>query len=60
MVNVKKLHGKVVENEMSWSTLADKLNMNRSTLYRKLKPDGDKLTIKEVNKIVCEIGRAHV
>lgn len=51
-VNVNKLRGKIVENGLNMSTLAIKLEIDRSTLYRKINSEGDKLTIKEANKIV--------
>ena len=51
-VNVNKLRGKIVENGLNMSTLAIKLEIDRSTLYRKVNSEGDKLTIKEANEIV--------
>ncbi len=51
-VNVNKLRGKIVENGLNMSTLAIKLEIDRSTLYRKINSEGDKLTIKEANEIV--------
>ena len=51
-VNVNKLRGKIVENGLNMSTLAIKLGIDRSTLYRKVNSEGDKLTIKEANEIV--------
>lgn len=52
MVDVDKLHGKVVQNKYNWTTFAKALNVDRTTLHRKLKSDGEKLTVGEVNKIV--------
>lgn len=52
MININKLKGKIVENEMSVAMLAHRLNIDRSTLYRKLGIDGDRLTVKEANAIV--------
>lgn len=49
-MNVNKLRGKIVENEMNISVLASKMGIDRSTLYRKL--DNETLTIKEVKRIV--------
>ena len=51
-VNVNKLRGKIVENGLNMSTLAIELEIDRSTLYRKVNSEWDKLTIKEANKIV--------
>ena len=51
-MNVNKLKGKIVENEMNVSSLAKKMGINRATLYRKLNNEGDTLTIKEANMIV--------
>lgn len=51
-INVNKLRGKIVENGLNMSTLAIELEIDRSTLYRKVNSEGDKLTIKEANKIV--------
>jgi DNA-binding phage protein len=51
-VNLNKLRGKIVENELNVSKLATSLGIDRSTLYRKLNEEGDKLTIKEANQIV--------
>lgn len=52
ILNLNKLKGKIVENEMNVSDIAKLLEIDRSTLYRKLKGDGDKLTVKEANQIV--------
>ena len=51
-INVNKLRGKIVENGLNMSTIAIELEIDRSTLYRKVNSEGDKLTIKEANKIV--------
>ena len=39
-VNVNKLRGKIVENGLNMSTLAIKLEIDRSTLYRKINSEG--------------------
>lgn len=49
-MNINKLKGKIVEKEMTVALLAEKIGIDRSTLYRKL--DNQTLTIKEVKKIV--------
>ncbi len=51
MVNVNKLKGKIVENGMTIAELAQKLGMDRATLYRKLN-NADAFLIKEANAIV--------
>lgn len=56
MVNVNKLKGKIVENGMNIAELADKINMNRSTLYRKINGNGCNFLVKEVSsmaEILC-------
>lgn len=51
-MNVSKLRGKVVEKGMSITTLAKLVGIDRSSLYRKLRNQGETLTIKEANRIV--------
>ncbi|GEM04144.1 hypothetical protein HMI01_11320 [Halolactibacillus miurensis] len=51
-MNTNKLKGKMVENEITVTILAEKLGIDKSTLYRKLSNQGEKLSIKEVNEIV--------
>ena len=51
-MNVNKLKGKIVENEMNITTLAKRMGVDRATLYRKINRDGETFTIKEVNLIV--------
>ena len=50
-MNVNKLKGKIVEKGMNIGQLADKIYIDRSTLYRKI--NNNSLTIKEVN-LICE------
>lgn len=52
MVNVNKLKGKFTENKKSVKDVAEILGIDTSTLYRKLKDNGDKLTIKEADRLV--------
>lgn len=49
-MNVNKLKGKIVESGMNVETLALKIGVDRSSLYRKLN-NCDKLTIGEARKI---------
>jgi len=55
-MNINKLKGKIVEKGMNISQLAEKMRIDRSTLYRKLNNNGDTLTIKEANAIVEILG----
>lgn len=55
MVNVNKLRGKIVENELTIADLAEKIGLDRSTLYRKLNSEGEAFTIKEANLICSEL-----
>lgn len=52
MVNVNKLKGKLREYGYSLSVIANKLGMDRSTLYRKLKNYGKGILIKEAKQII--------
>ncbi|MDU4727667.1 helix-turn-helix domain-containing protein [Clostridium sp.] len=52
MVNVNKLKGKIVEKGINISNLAEMINMDPSTLYRKFNNNCDTLTIKEADLIV--------
>lgn len=51
MVNINKLRGKIIENGLSVKELADNLEMDRSTLYRKMNSEGDTMTISDAEKI---------
>lgn len=55
MVNVNKLKGKIVEKGLSVEALADKVEINRSTLYRKINTDGETFSIKEADKIASAL-----
>lgn len=50
-MNVIKFKIKLIENNLGVCDLAEKIGVNKSTLYRKINGKGDKITIKEVNKI---------
>lgn len=54
MVNINKLKGKIVENELTIEELAELIGVNRSTLYRKMNNDGETITIKEAN-LICKV-----
>ncbi|MHB9781145.1 DUF739 family protein [Streptococcus sp. 10F2] len=51
MVDVLKLKGKIVEKNTTQEALADKMGIDRSTFYRKMKQGGN-FSIKEANAIV--------
>ena len=50
MMNINKLKGKIVENEMNVESLALIIGIDRSSLYRKLN-NSEKLTIGEAVRI---------
>lgn len=52
MVNINKLKGKIVERGINITKLAEMINVDPSTLYRKFNNNGNTLTIKEVDLIV--------
>ncbi|WP_277680354.1 helix-turn-helix domain-containing protein [Gracilibacillus dipsosauri] len=54
MVNIMKLKGKIVERGMNVGQLAEKMGIDRATLYRRINNNGDSFTIREANQI-CEI-----
>lgn len=49
MVNINKLRGKIVERELNIAELADKIGIDRATLYRKLNSGGENFSVKEVD-----------
>lgn len=49
MVNVNKLKGKIVENDLTIEKLAGIIGIDKSTLYRKISHKGETFTIKEAN-----------
>lgn len=51
-MNINKLKGKIVENGMTVEALAEKMGIDRSTLYRKMSNDGETMLIKDANRIV--------
>ena len=55
MVNIDKLKAKIIENGITVEVLAEKLNMNRATLYRKIQGKGDSFKIKEADNIAKEL-----
>lgn len=51
-VNVNKLKAKMVERGLNVSQVAEKIGIDRSSLYRKLNNEGETLTVKEAKAIV--------
>lgn len=49
MININKLRGKIVEQELNIAELADKIGIDRATLYRKLNSGGENFLVKEVD-----------
>lgn len=56
MVNVNRLKGKIVENGMNIGDLAEKIGVDRATMYRKIKSRGESISIGEANKIIDVLG----
>lgn len=54
MVDVSKLKGKIVERNTTQEELANKIGIDKSTFYRKMKQNGN-FSIKEVNLIVSAL-----
>ena len=57
-MNINKLRGKIVEKEMNVETLADKIGVNRATLYRKL-ANAENITIGEALKMKAALGMSN-
>lgn len=55
MVDVRKLKSRIFEAGLTIPELANKMDMNPSTLYRKLKNDGEGLLVKDVDMIITII-----
>lgn len=51
-INTNKLKGKIVERGMNIAELADKIGLDKSTLYRKISNGGETLLVKEANAMV--------
>lgn len=56
MVNINKLKGKIVEKGMNISEMAEVIGIDKSTLYRKLRSNGEEISIKEANSIIKTLG----
>lgn len=51
-VNVDKLHGKLREMKLSVADVAEKMGIDKSTLYRKLGNSGAGLTVKDAQQLI--------
>jgi hypothetical protein len=54
IVDVPKLKGKIVEQELDMRTLAEKIGMDKSTFYRKIN-NGGSFSIEEAQAIAIEL-----
>lgn len=52
MQNIEKLRDIMSKKSISVNELAKRINVDASTIYRKLQSDGEKFTIGEANQIV--------
>lgn len=51
-INIQKLKGKIVEVGLSIADVAEKMGINKATLYRKMENGGTTLTVKDANLLV--------
>ncbi len=56
MVNIDMLRNKVKEKGMNIEGLAEAIEIDKSTLYRKLQRKGELFSIREANLIVQKLG----
>lgn len=56
MVDVRKLKDTLTKKNMNVETLAKAAGISKATLYRKLKENGENLTVSEVNAITEALG----
>lgn len=52
MANMNRLRGRFIEAEISVEGMADRLGINRSTMYRKISEKGEAFTVREVNRMI--------
>lgn len=52
IVDVQKLRGKIVEKGTSQEAVADKMGIDRTTFYRKMKNGGSGFTVGELHSMV--------
>ena len=56
MVNVNKLKGKIVECGTNISEIAERIGIDKTTLYRKLASEGRNITLHEAQLIANTLG----
>ncbi len=54
-VNVDMLKGKIIEKGMNVAKLAQKIGIDRATLYRKMENNGDTMLVRDANNIVSAL-----
>ena len=54
-INVNKLKGKIVENGLTVAKLAEKIGVDRATLYRKMSNNGETMLVKDANNIATAL-----
>lgn len=55
MVDTLKLKGKIIEKGLTIELLAEKMGIDKSTLYRRLSENGDPISIKEADLMAKEL-----
>ena len=55
-ININRLKGKIVERGMTVSELAERIGVDKATLYRKLSNEGNSLLVREANTIAEQLG----
>ncbi|MDR2044860.1 MAG: helix-turn-helix domain-containing protein [Clostridium sp.] len=51
MAKMSRLRGKIIERETTQEAVADRMGIDRSTFYRKMKKGGNPFTVEDVQKI---------
>lgn len=59
MVNINKLRGKMVERGVSMEQMAKAINVDKSTMYRKMNEEGKNISIKEATIIAEKLGLSY-
>lgn len=55
MVNICELKNKIRHKGLTVSKIANSMKIDRSTLYRKFNNNGEKLTVKEIDTLICKL-----
>lgn len=58
-INMDLLRGKMVERKVGNEQLAEKIGIDPSTFYRKMKANGASFTIGQMHKIVAALNLTH-